>query len=196
MATLLVWLVWLQLMYSDYRRRRQPRMLIHVTEGSGPESHCLLVNLSQEIVHVQCVRAAMVAPHTEISLPLGTASLDLDTLGPAELENALRQGPLAQGQFMRLGSFEEILERLVGQRPREGKRWLDPSSVPDVEAIEVRVVAVYGRSDRSVGARRRFRVETKGGRVRVRPSGLYTEQLYSRRQRRVAEGWLEECIED
>lgn len=195
-ATLLVWIVWLQLMYNDYRRRRQPRMLIHQTHGAGPESQCLLVNLSQEIIHIQCIRAAMIGEDEETSLPLGSPlSVDGD-LGPREVENVLRQGPLAQGDFLRIGSFEEILELLLGQSPAEGEQWLGPTAVKGISTVEIRVVAVYGESDRSVGARRKFRLESQDDTVRVRAIDTYTEQLYSRQSRRIADSWLRQCLEE
>jgi hypothetical protein len=198
-ATLLVWLVWLQLMYNDYRRRRQPRMLIHQTRGLGPDTHCLLVNLSQDIIHIQCVRAAAVGVDGENSLSLGSGLSGLSDeseLGPLELENVIRQGPLAQGQFLRLGSFEEILEMLVDQTPGEEERWLGAAAAERVGTVEIRVAAVYGDSDRSVGARRKFRLEPREDSLRVRPVDTYTEQLFSRRQRRLAERWLRQCLED
>lgn len=196
MATLLVWLVWLQLMYSDYRRRRHPRMLIHQTHGVGPDSHCLLVNLSQGIIHIQCVRVAAVGENGESSLPLGAALSPESELGGLELENVIRQGPLAQGQFLRLGSFEEILESLVGQSPAEGEKWLGSAVADGLKLLEIRVAAVYGDSDRSVGARRTFRLESRDGALCVRPRDTYTKQLYSRRERRIAEGWLRRCLDE
>ncbi|HEX7004912.1 MAG TPA: hypothetical protein VF168_12075 [Trueperaceae bacterium] len=196
-ATLVVWLVWLQLMYNDYRSRRQPRMLIHQTEGGGPGSHCLLVNLSQDVIHVQCVRAVSVSAEGESAVPLG-ADADLThatELGPVELENTIRQGPLRQGDFIRLGSFEEILEKVVGASPAEGHEWLGPNDVPNIKRIEIRVTAVYGRSDRSVGASRRFELVTRDDLLKVRPMDTYTTQLYKRRDRKRAEQWLKLCQE-
>lgn len=196
--TLLVWLVWLQLMYNDYRRRRQPRMLIHQTEGFRPNSHCLLVNLSEAVIHVECVRAVSIGDSGESSISLGSqVELTPDgDLGPAELENMIRQGPLRQGEFMRLGSFEEILERVAGTSPTDGSV-LGPDDLPGVHRVEIRVVAVYGRSDRSVGASRRFDLhsDTEDDTVRVRPVDTYTNQLYNRRGRKLAEQWLEKCLE-
>jgi hypothetical protein len=174
-------------------------MLIHQTRGLGPDTHCLLVNLSQDIIHIQCVRAAAVGTNGENSLPLGSGLSGLSDereLGPLELENVIRQGPLAQGQFLRLGSFEEILEKLVNQTPGEEEQWLGAAAAAGVSTVEIRVAAVYGDSDRSVGARRRFRLESRGDSLRVRPVDTYTEQLFSRRQRRLAERWLRQCLED
>ena len=191
-ATLVVWLVWLTLMYNDFRNKRQPRMLIHQTEGGGPDSHCLLVNLSQDVIHVQCVRAVSVTPEGESAIPLGTET-DIGDLGPSELEDAIREGPLRQGEFMRLGSFEEILEQVVGASPADGAEWLAPADVGNVEQIEIRVVAVYGRSDTSVGASRRFELRAEEELLRVRPIDTYTTQLYRRRDRKRAEEWLRLC---
>lgn len=195
LGTLVVWLIWLHIMYSDYRSRRQPRMLIHQTEGGGPGSHCLLVNLSQDVIHVQCVRAVSVSEEGESAIPLGSDADLTRELAPAELENAIRQGPLRQGEFLRLGSFEEILEKVVGASPSEGHRYLGPQDVANVERIEIRVVAVYGRSDVSVGARRRFELHSNDDLLKVKPMDTYTAQLYHRRERKRVEEWLRSCQE-
>ncbi|MEX2543130.1 MAG: hypothetical protein WD314_15085 [Trueperaceae bacterium] len=142
------------------------------------------------------MRVAAVGENGESSLPLGAALSPESELGGLELENVIRQGPLAQGQFLRLGSFEEILESLVGQSPAEGEKWLGSAVADGLKLLEIRVAAVYGDSDRSVGARRTFRLESRDGALCVRPRDTYTKQLYSRRERRIAEGWLRRCLDE
>lgn len=193
LATLLVWIIWLQLMYNDYRSRRQPRMLIHRTHGPGPGSNCLLVNLSQEIIHVVCVQALARDDDEEKLIVLGTESGDIESLDAGEYENILTQGPLRPGEFLRLGSFEHMLEELTEQAPGEERNYLSPDALEGVNMMEIRVVGVFGNSDRSIGARRRFELGSVDGNLRVEPKEIYTKQLYSRRNRRITEEWLRDC---
>ena len=197
MFTALIWVAWLSLMYSDFRNKRQPRMLIHQTNGYGPESHCMLVNLSQEILHVECVLAAALKDGEERSVVLGSEQIDPRKMpGPSELENMMRQGPLSSGQMLMIGSFEEILEALTDKKPAQGFDWLDATQITDLHHVEIRVVAVYGASDQSVGARRRFRLEgDEDDLLRVKPEQMYTDQIYQRRRRSIPEGWLRDCMD-
>lgn len=192
-ATLLVWIVWLQLMYSDYRSRRQPRMLIHRTHRPGPDSNCLLVNLSQEIIHVVCVQALARSDGDDKLIVLGSESANIQSLDTGEFENILSQGPLRPGEFLRLGSFEQMLEELTQQAPADESEQLSPEAVKGVNMMEIRVVGVFGNSDKSIGALRRFEIESEDGSLRVEPKDVYTKQLYSRRRRRVTEEWLRDC---
>ena len=194
--TLFVWLIWLSLMYADFKAKRRPRLVIHQTHGMGPESHCLLVNLSPGAIHVQCVMAvAIVDGEAERSLTLGSESLDPSDLEPGRLEHQIGQGPLGPGEMLRLGNFEHILERLTGTEPEEGTEFLGPHEVGDVTRVEVRVVAVHGDDDRSFGARREFELMGQDDLLRVRPLSAHTEQLTSGRRQRMAEDWLRDCLQ-
>jgi len=51
--TLLVWLFYAQLLYSGFRRQRQPRVLINRGVGrEGLNSPCLICNMSEEAIYV------------------------------------------------------------------------------------------------------------------------------------------------
>ncbi|HEX7022051.1 MAG TPA: hypothetical protein VF171_04275, partial [Trueperaceae bacterium] len=56
-ATVFIWVAYAQLFFAQYRQQRRPRLFLHVAPGRGLDSTCLLINMSQQIVHIQCVMA-------------------------------------------------------------------------------------------------------------------------------------------
>ena len=190
-ATLMVWATYLQLILQDYKRQRRPRLIIHQTQGSRKDARCLLINLSSEPIHIQCVSIAShidEREHTVMITDYSRTSLQEST--PKEIEDVLRQGPLQPGEFFQLGTFENMLELLTSSAGHD--TWL--TEVTE-QRLEVRVVAVYGNRTRPVGARRDFTLKGLTDRYSIQPVSLDTEQLYSREAQRMAAGWLESCYE-
>ena len=191
LATLLVWATYLQIIYQDYKRQRRPRLIIHQTQGSRKDARCLLINMSSEPIHIQCVSVAAKIDereHTVMITDYNRTSLQEST--PKEIEDILRQGPLQPGDFFQLGTFENMFELLTSSAGHD--TWL--TEVTE-QRLEVRIVAVYGNRTRPVGARRTFTLKGLSDRYRIQPVSLDTEQLYSREAQRTAEGWLESCYE-
>ena len=54
-GTLLVWVIYLQIFVSSYRRQLRATLLITHGAGDGLEARCLLSNMSSGAVHVASV---------------------------------------------------------------------------------------------------------------------------------------------
>ncbi|MDB9313742.1 hypothetical protein PN462_11580 [Spirulina sp. CS-785/01] len=63
-----------------------------------------------------------------------------------------------------------------------------------ITGLEIKVVAVLGGDDRSIGASRAFSVTHKAETADIRPKTLYTQQLFGRKQRPLLDSWLRECM--
>ncbi|MEX0761402.1 MAG: hypothetical protein WD208_01900 [Dehalococcoidia bacterium] len=185
---LAVWVFYATLLYRDYRRRQRPRLIIHQSRGYSTNSICLLINMSQQHLNVECVMA--VVHDSEKSYKRIVTSYDDISLEstPHEAEARLRQGPLSPGAFIPLGTFDDLLTD-----PQEGIPGT-PLPADDVHTIEIRAVAAFGSEDKPVGARREFSVNTTGDSLQVRPAKHYTKQMSSRSERREVMEWLEECL--
>lgn len=187
-----IWVIYLQLFYRQYRRQKRVELLIHHAQGMGPSASCLLVNMSSEPVHIQCVMARVETLHeTRTHQVTDYRRISVDDAHPKQL---LRQGPLRSGDFLLLGRFMDIL--LARRRP-DGKAAESnelPQELEDVLALEIRTVAIHGPSDHAVGARRRFEVEYQDGHLQIRPEQLDTEQLASRHHRPLVRAWLRDCF--
>ena len=190
-ATLLVWATYLQLIFQDYKRQRRPRLIVHQTQGSRQDARCLLINLSSEPIHIQCVTVVAGIDGQEVSSMItdyNRTSLQEST--PRQIEDILRQGPLQPGEFFQLGTFETMLDLLI--EAAEHDTWL---TEVEERRLEVRVVAVYGNRTNPVGARRVFTLKGLEEGYSIQPVSLDTEQLYSRKAQRTAEAWLKGCYE-
>lgn len=172
---LLVWVVYAWLFFQEFQRRRSAVIFIHEAGGGRPDSRCLLVNLSQEPVHVLC----SLAVSDGISMRLQSTT-EQDKLSVVQ---QAKQGPLRSGDSLVLGSFEKISRELdrVGKRQARHKPQL----------IEIRVAVIHGFREWPVGARRSFRIEVDSR--RVTPNMPTTEQLRSQQQAREVRRWLDDC---
>lgn len=186
-----IWVVYLQLFYRQYCRQQRPQLVIHHAQGQSPTASCLLVNMSKEPVHVQCIMAEIEAADGAWSLQVTDHErISIDNPNAKQL---LRQGPLQSGDFLLLGSFEEILVGKPGSQQHVEHRRPVPL-LEGVRSIELRAVAIHGPSNQPVGARRRFVVEQQDDRASIRPEQLNTEQLVKRRDRTQLNRWLTECF--
>ena len=160
---------------------------------------CLLVNMSEEAVHIQCVLASV---ETQQQSRLHQVT-DFRRISEDDLQAAqrVRQGPLGSGDYLLLGRFENILDGPDSQQdsssdqPESADGRADSALEPqDIRALELRAVAIHGPSRQPIGARRRFTIERNEGEIRIRPEGLQTEQLASRRSSAEVRRWLRDCL--
>lgn len=183
LGMLLVWLVYLHLIYRSYRQQRRTRMIIHQGQGDHAGAACLLINMSPGVVHVASV---MVAGHGATRRVVREVTderrFTLEDESSKRTERVMKQGPLASGEFLSLGRFDDLLERV---QPEDEA----------LEEIEVRAVLMHSATEQPVGVRRRFRLVEADGHERVHPVTWSTEQLTGWRQRRTVRRWLEQSMQ-
>jgi hypothetical protein len=56
---LFVWIVYLQLFLSSYKRQTRPKILINVGAGRSIDARCLLSNMSSEAIYVESLIATL-----------------------------------------------------------------------------------------------------------------------------------------
>ncbi|MDX1654731.1 MAG: hypothetical protein R3310_05925 [Candidatus Competibacteraceae bacterium] len=206
-AMLLVWIFYARLLYKDFRRQRSPVIFIHRTFGEELNPHCLVVNLSADTVHILCV---MLTLHTRHGQFTGRIT-DYKKMAPdhqqeqqalpvshEELMESIKQGPLSPGYFLNLNTFRTMVETVKAEvvDGHFGEDGTTPSFDKLVQAtdyLSIRVVAIYGRYEKPVAARRTFEIERSAGGLRVIPTMDLTKQYRSYWQRRTARRWLKEC---
>lgn len=198
---LVVWTFYSVLFYQEFRRQRTPFFVIHQANGHGLDATALVVNLSKEPVHILC---AMLVLHTA----RGTFAQQLRDFrrmpresASADLQTAIKQGPLTSGAFLGLGSFEAMLKAASDEVLRRSDQWEEADEDPelleiirDLHEVEIRVIALHGAHSRPVGASRTFEVHTDGTQVAIEPAILLTRQLTGRSERRVVQEWLQDCL--
>jgi hypothetical protein len=176
-AMLFVWIAYLQVFVSSYRRQKRSNILINRGAGSGPEARCLISNMSAEAIYIESVIATVVTPEGRLSRPVTELSG-----GRSDLDLKTRQGPLQAGDFIDIGSFQSLLEPVL----RLGTGLRGTSASDDLEtvvAFEIKVIAVHGSEDMLTGATRRFELTRRQDQWLVRGHSVGTHQIRSRRER-------------
>lgn len=183
----LIWLLFLQLMYLKFRSKRRPRLLINLDKKKGLDSLCIISNMGAEPIYIEYIVA-------ELETSQGTLIQDVTALdqgcdgnaaedAPGSLRQATRQGPLASGHFLHIGSFGELAVRLARANgiDMHGYR---PCGAWQFYSLTIRLIVTHGPESQLVGAERRFDLVDNGQGCTPIPQARGAKQLSSRSQRR------------
>ncbi|KUJ73026.1 hypothetical protein [Thiomicrospira sp. WB1] len=184
----LVWVIYFQLFFKQYQRRRRPYLVIHHAQNEQIDALCLLVNMSEEAVHIQDVQVEiyLTGQRRQTFTITEYARVNPDD---RNLQRILRQGPLQAGGYLVLGSFRNLI---LGRKSREEDARF---SLQEVCEIEVRTTAIHGPTPYPIGVRRRFVLKSNpDDSVSVFPQNIHTEQLIRRKDRHIVRKWLEQSL--
>ncbi len=178
----LIWIIYLQLLFTQYRRNNRPYLIFHHSQNENPDALCLLVNMGEMAIHIECVQA-VVTMHSGDMYKLAVTQFKRVNLMDQNVQQTLRQGPLLNGGYLVLGTFRDIIEN--AESGKGGAITLE-----QVESLELRAAAIHGPSKYPVGARRRFEL-THNGSSCIFPKQIYTEQMVNRRKQKEVIKWIE-----
>jgi len=178
-GTLLVWIIYLQVFVSSYRRQLRATLLITRGAGDGLEARCLLSNMSSGPVYVQSVQVRLETPTGTLISPV-TDTLDLEDEALPGPRLQTRQGPLESGQTRDLGTFGNLINHAL----RTSTEGPDLSVLANIRSVTIEIVGIYGSEDLPIGAHRCFLLLDHNGRLRIQGQELETKQIRSRRERR------------
>lgn len=174
---LFVWIAYLQVFVSSYRRQKRSNILINRGAGSGLEARCLISNMSAEAIYIDSLIATVETTEGRWSCPV-TELLE----GRSDLDLKTRQGPLQAGQFVDIGSFQSLIEPVL-QTAMGLRGAVASDTLENLVAFEIKVIAVHGSEDLLAGAIRRFDVIRRQNRQLLRGHAVGTQQIRSRRER-------------
>lgn len=179
----IVWIVYFQLFFRQYRRNSCPYLVIHHAQNENPDALCLLVNMGMETVHVQCVQVVLFTRGGEQRIMTVTDYTRV-AADDRDVREWLRQGPLQAGGYLVLGSFRNIL---LGNRSEESDT---DYLFEEITEFEIRAAVIHGPSRHPVGVRRHFVLE-HNGKPEIFPRNIHSEQLSRWRDRHEVRRWLE-----
>lgn len=196
-GTLIVWLVYAQLLYFSFRRQRRPRLLINRGRKKDIDALCIISNMSAEPVFIQHIIAELetsrgivrvdVTDRTE-SYSGADEERDEGVSYPASdpsplVRDGSHQGPLASGNFVHIDSFGALTRRLAYEGGFEMEGY---SPLQDVvfRSLTIRLICVYGSEDLPIGAERCFEFIDQQPRCGLVPATWDTKRLASPWQRR------------
>ncbi|MEQ8444657.1 MAG: hypothetical protein RIB57_02095 [Pelagibacterium sp.] len=179
-AMLFVWIAYLQVFLRSYGRQIRPKIVINRAAGSALDAHCFVSNMSSEAMYLESVLVTAIcgeqtATHTVT---------DIDTLdgddGPADPRQRTHQGPLGPGEYTSLGTFDELLNKVVR---RQGEELEQFNASGDPLFLEVMIIADYSSEDLLIGAKRLFKADWRGETWYLAAESVETQQIRSRRER-------------
>lgn len=196
-GTLLIWLIYAQLLYLSFRRQRSPRLIINRGRNKDINALCIISNMSAEAFFIEYIIV-------ELKTSQGTITLDVTDLeqqytkadeqqnddqpntvpSVPKLCDNTRQGPVNSGGFLHIGTFHELLQRIA----RDGGIKMDGAvPVGDLKftRLTLRLIGIYGPERMPVGAERSFRLtaDPTNHQCDLSPDSWNTRQLSSLWQR-------------
>lgn len=194
LGTLTVWLIYAQLLYLGFRRQRRPRIIINRGRKKDVDALCIISNMSAEAIFIEYIIADLATSRGTISMDV----TDFDQLsnvgdddvgihdkqmGPAS--DYTRQGPLGSGDYLHIGTFSEIIQRLAKESGIEMQGHY-PEGDLRFQSLTIRLIAIYGPEDKPIGAERRFNLNLNEDEKKytLMPISWYTKRLASPWQRR------------
>ena len=167
---LIVWALYFQLLLNAHHRQRRAKVLINRSAGHTLNANCIISNMGGEPIYLE----AVIVEYREGDADRRLCLTDLETLTSVPERDARPewfQGPLANGDYINLGSFRHLLDAASDDnRPGPGKS----------DAFALIVVASNGAEDVPIAARRLFRKDDGAETWHAGP----TQQVRSRPLRR------------
>ena len=185
-GTLLVWVVYLQVFLSSYRRTNKAMILINLTGGSGLDARCLVANMSVGPLYLYAITLTLQGAGETVTCPVTELDGVEHWQEPSDLQLWTRQGPLKSGKLRDMGTIEALVDHVRSKRGAAAARAIDR-----LERLELTVVGTLASDDLVVAASRAYDVVTEGGASQLRARSIGAHQIRSRRQRRATAAALE-----
>ncbi len=170
-VTAVVWIIYLQILVSGLRRQRRTEILIHLGGSRSSDARTFISNLGFEPIYILEILLTTWTKDGERE----TSVVDRSETAKKDLSSASAstfQGPLDSGEYIDIGSFDNLLERARWNISKK----LDPSAI---ERVEMKVAAISAASSAVVASKRQFDVESGEDGCRLRPRTLYATQIRS-----------------
>ncbi|MEQ8558246.1 MAG: hypothetical protein RIB03_08010 [Henriciella sp.] len=174
----MVWITYLQLLLNGILRQRRSSLIISCSVSTDNTPTCFVSNMSEGRFHIQNID--------------GTIEIDGEAYGGditepiANSHEQSFQRPLADGESLELGTFRDLLDRVVAAQ--KGNLESDLLQRYGTLDFYITIVGIHGASRKAVAARRAFRLRSEGGNLKA--SGLlrHTEQYrWGPRRQRIVE---------
>lgn len=192
-GTMLIWLLYAQLLYSSLRRQIRSRLLINKGVGEeGLDSPCMICNMSHEPIYIYFIVVYLENSKKPVLVPVTDIEERAMGDGANSLGSRTRQGPLESGSCLELMSFRIIIERAAAHAgiELEDGRPVDPDV--HIGAVEFHVICIYGSDDHPFGAVRKFKLNfDDADKPSITPASIDTHRNTSWRYKRKIKRWLE-----
>ena len=206
LGTLLIWLVYAQLLYKGYRRQRRPRLIINRGKQKDINALCIISNMSAEPVFIEYIVAELETSHGRIVMDVTDFERGSEDAGdgdeqepsgsdqnqiPERVRDNTRQGPLQPGDFLHIGTFQTIVRRMA-RNANIAMEGACPTGDLEFQRLTIELIGIYGPEDLPMGAERSFKLYADGTECELAPESWDTKHKNSRRQRHKLRAKLEQ----
>ncbi len=188
-ATLLVWLVYAQLLFSSYRRQRSPRLIINRGKQKDMDALCIISNMSKEAIYVEYILATLTTSKGSIIMDITdfeqapaeasergeTVEVHNRPTASGVIQQSTRQGPLQSGDFTHICTFVDIVRRLLAYQGIE-MRGYSPEGDLRLNCLTIEIIALYGPDYRPISATRSFDINSDEYKGALTPASWGTQQ--------------------
>ena len=193
LGMLAIWAIYLQMLFTSYKRERRPRLLITRGLSSDLDARCLVTNMSRDTIFIRSIIVTLETAAGELRYPVTEIDRIENRGDPADIKQQTRQGPIASGAMRDLGSFAAIVTHVLDYKgpddpPGSHNGWAG------LKALTITVIGVYGPDDVSIGARRSYDIVSGASNVHLTPRTIDAEQIRSSRERREIDKLLREDL--
>lgn len=198
LGSVIIWLVYAQLLYLGFRRQRNPRLIINRGRNKDINALCLISNMSAEAVFIEYIIAELETSEGTITMdvtdfeqeynegdedPDGQRRQSSANYQSLNVTDNTRQGPLQSGGFLHIGTFCELIHRLARDEGIQMQRHT-PQGDLEFTRLTLRLIGIYGPEDMPIGAERSFDLAYSTDSLSLRPTSWDTKRLASLWQRR------------
>ena len=165
-----IWVAYLQVFLVSLRRQRRSEILINLSVGSGLSARCFVSNLSLEPLYLHDILVELTTETGthEAVITDRSEMTDEQLNSPSEATN---QGPIKSGDYVDIGSVNDLLERALPT--------LQDTGFDNIRQIRVTAVANTSSSPQLVGAWQRYRLRKHGEECELIPTQIAAIQIRS-----------------
>ena len=190
-ATIGLWALYLQLIYSSYRLSRRAKILINRGASETVDAKCIIANMGAEPIYIEAIRVMLSRDDHAFVSSLG--NLEIAMAQEGDRRPQWMQGPMASGEMIDIGTFRSLVDHCIDNA--RGAVAVGDDGFLDGATLKIIVVGTMASEHLPVAARREFRIGAHGAVLKLHPCTLRTDQIRSKRERREIENVLSRDLE-
>ncbi|KAA9006952.1 hypothetical protein [Histidinibacterium aquaticum] len=187
--TALVWIAYLQIFITSFRRQRKSNILINRVAGNRDRAHLLVGNMGAEPINVCAFMADLCFNDGSEKRAIITEGLQDESDEEDKGVKQTRQGPLKTAEYRDLGAMGRLLDRALDEVGLPGRS-------DDVDTVTFTLAAEGSHDGYLVAGKQTFWVRRVDGDRAFLPQETNTIQIRKRKDRKALSKRLDQSLKD
>lgn len=172
---LFVWMGYLHLIFTSFRRSNRAVIHIGMAANDGQDARCIVSNMGADAVYILAIQVELVCDDEEFCTLVTDRVEDGGPLG-GDFRERTNQGPLAGGEALDIGSFQNIGERAAHNTSAN-------IAIDRCTSMEITVVVAAQQAHKLLGGHKRYDITRRDGILHFASEDVLTKQISSRKRR-------------